>query len=232
MIGPQTELTPLVTTSSTENTKALVALLETGKFNLDSDPYDYTLARAVANGNNLVIPILIQYGANPARPFPKNALHRVFRDGYHSETFTLLHFIAAGLRYEQSPAMINDLLISNKGLVNAQDSLGRTPLMIASISQGSTMVSPEIINLNRPKVIKALLDNGASILQQDNEGHDSLYYARNRPEILKMLTDELANREAQEKARKKAVYESPDMVRTGTPRGITDIISSYEFSPK
>ena len=137
-------------------------------------------------------------------------------------------------------AVIDALLSRNQEvLVNLQDSQGRTPLMVAieamnkeNLNKASLPLNKKVLLASYTAIIRALLNHGASILTVDNAGHDSLYYARNLPEILKMLQDELANREVQEKAHKEAIYGAPDMVRTEMPRSITDLISSHESSPK
>lgn len=174
------------------------------------------------------ITIALKYGADPKETMPLN-LQCPFDD----PAFSLMHMAATEL-YESSVvarAIINALLSHNQeALVNLKDSKGRTPLMAAIEDLNEIPDRRTNIRASYTAIVSALLNHGASILMVDNPGHDSLYYARNNPEILKMLQDELAHREAQEKARKEAVYESPDMIHV--PRELTDLISSYESSPK
>lgn len=222
------------------NPTNLEALLETGKaditaeneegFSLLSAQIELAKTKPFPSMRNSII-IAMKYGANPAAPAPRAQQPNPTFD----PAYTLLH-LAAATHYNhprQAKNVIDSLLSKDSyDLVTLQDSQGRTSLMVAiEAMNAQTGHNPTGI-FSYTAIIRALLNHGASILMVDNAGHDSLYYARNNPEILKILQDELAHREAQEKAHKEAIYESPDMVRTGMPRSVTDIISSYESSPK
>lgn len=119
------------------------------------------LDKAVINGHPHVIPILVQGGAdvNAANKDGETALHRFIRN--------------PSTEFEPAPSMdwvkTVQALIAAKANVNAADSKGRTPLMIAASGPMFPMKPPEQQAAVYAEMVKTLIAGGANPNAQDKD---------------------------------------------------------------
>lgn len=159
--------------------RIMVLLLLSMSLPVRADPSDIALLQAIKKGDNLAAIDALKQGANP------NIKDR--ETGLSALLLTLNHRDAQGSWQppHDNPELVQALL-EHHAVVDVRDKDGFTPLIFAALH-------------NLEKTVRLLLDKGADVNAQNDQGWTALMCAINRINLVKILIDRGANVNAADK---------------------------------